>query len=46
MQQLIDIINFIDKSIKDDANNLVTWGNIIKDWYDSEIDELRSFVNN
>ncbi len=45
MQQLKNIIDLIDKSIKEDANNLVMWWNIIADNYDKEIDELRDFVN-
>lgn len=46
MQQIQDIINLIDKSIKEDANNLIMWWNIIKDSYDSEVDELRDLINN
>lgn len=46
MQVLQDIIDLIDKSIKLDANNLITWGGIIQDNYDSEIDDLRNFINN
>jgi len=46
MQQLNDIISLIDKSIKTDANNLITRWWIINDNYDSEVDELRNLVNN
>lgn len=46
MQQIQNIINLIDKSIKIDASNLIMWWNIINDNYDSEIDELRDLINN
>lgn len=46
MQQLQQIIDLIDKSIKEDANNLIMWWWIINDGYDKEVDELRNFVNN
>lgn len=36
------IIELIDTSIRDDAENLITAGNIIKSGYNSEVDELRS----
>lgn len=46
MKKIFDIINLIDNWLKEDANNLLTFGWIIKDWYDKEIDEMRDFVNN
>lgn len=46
MEQIKKIIDLIDKSIKDDPNNNITEWNIITDWYDSEVDEMRSFINN
>lgn len=46
MQQLQQIIDLIDKSIKEDANNLIMWWWIINDNYDKEVDELRNLVNN
>lgn len=45
MKQLKEIINLIEKSIKNDANNLITWWWIICDNYDSEVDNLRNLVN-
>lgn len=45
MQQLQQIIDLIGKSIKVDANNLIMWGWIIEDNFDSEVDELRNLVN-
>lgn len=46
MQEIKDIINLIEASIKEDPNNLITWWNIIKSWFDSEIDEIRWLVEN
>ncbi|MDD5769841.1 MAG: DNA mismatch repair protein MutS [Candidatus Gracilibacteria bacterium] len=45
MQTIQDIIDLIDKSIKADANNLITGGGIICDNFDNEVDELRNFIN-
>lgn len=45
MKFLDDIIDLIDASIKEDAENLITWGNIIKDGYSTEIDHDRAIVN-
>lgn len=44
MQQLQEIIELIDASIKVDANNLITGGGIIEDGYNSEVDDLRKFI--
>jgi len=46
MQQLREVIDLIDKSIRDDSNNLITWWWIIKDNFDTQVDELRSIINN
>ncbi len=46
MQDIINIIDLIEKSIKDDGENLITWWNIIKDWYSEKIDEIRNKINN
>lgn len=46
MQQIQEIINLIEKSIKSDPNNLIMWWNIIKDGYNWEVDELRNLINN
>lgn len=46
MQELKNIIKLIDDSIKNDANNLIMFWWIIKDWFDNEVDELRNLVNN
>lgn len=45
MHNLQKIIDLIESSIKTDANNLVLWGDIIQDWYNSEVDEYRQLVN-
>ena len=46
MQKIKDIINLIEKSIKTEPNNLITWWNIINDWYNEEVDEYRNLVLN
>lgn len=46
MQDIINIIDLIEKSIKEDGENLITWGNIIRDWYSEEIDKVRDRINN
>lgn len=46
MQDIINIISLIDKSIKEDGENIITWWNIIKDWYKEEIDKIRDRINN
>lgn len=46
MQELKNIIELLDKSIKDEPNNLVTQWWIIKDGYDTQIDEYRDFIAN
>ncbi len=46
MQDIINIISLIEKSIKEDGENLITSGNIIKDWFNIEIDKIRDRINN
>ena len=44
MQSLQEVINLIDASIKEDANNMITAGGIIQEGYDKEVDEGRNFI--
>ncbi|MDD4151850.1 MAG: DNA mismatch repair protein MutS [Candidatus Gracilibacteria bacterium] len=44
MQEIKNIIDLIDKAIKDEPNNLITGGNIIKTGFDIEVDEYRNLV--
>lgn len=46
MQDIVNIIDLIEKSIKEDGENMITWWNIIKDWYNEEIDKIRDRINN
>lgn len=46
MQDIINIIDLIEKSIKETPENLITWWNIIKDWFNDEIDKIRDRINN
>lgn len=46
MQEILDIIKLIDDSIKEDGENTITTWNIIKDGYDSEVDNIRWIINN
>lgn len=46
MQKIKDIISLIENSIKEDGENIITWWNIIKDWYSDEIDKIRDRINN
>lgn len=46
MQDIVNIISLIEKSIKEDGENLITSGNIIKDWFNEEIDKIRDRINN
>ena len=46
MQKIKNIINLIDKAIKEEPDLLLTGGNIIKDGYDKEVDEFRDILNN
>lgn len=38
----LNVIGLIDKSIKEDPNNLITEGDIIKEGFDSELDKLHT----
>jgi len=46
VQEIKDIIKLLDVSIKEDCENTLTSGNIIKDNYDKKVDEYRWLVNN
>ena len=46
MKKIKDIIDLIEKSIKDEPELLLTLGNIIKDSYDEQVDEYRDILNN
>jgi len=45
LKKIQNIINLIDKAIKEEPELLLTWGNIIKDWYDKKVDEYRNTLN-
>ena len=45
MDEIKKIIYLIDVAIKDDPENTITWGGIISDNYDSEVDEYRKIIN-
>ena len=46
MQEIKNIINLIEKAIKDEPELLLTGGNIIKDGYDKKVWEYRNILNN
>ncbi len=46
MQKIKDLISLIEKSIKEDGENIITGWNIIKDWYNNDIDKIRDRINN
>lgn len=46
MKEIIKLIDILERSIKDDPNNLITWGDIIKENYDGKVDEFRNVINN
>lgn len=46
LESIKDLIALIDWAIKEDPSNLITWWNIIKNWYDSEVDEIRDILEN
>ena len=46
MNEIKKIINLIDISIKEDTENTISSWNIIKDWYNKEVDEYREVINN
>src|SRR5690606_4485031 len=45
-EQLQKIIDVIETSIDDDPSNVLNQGGIVKDGYNSEVDELRNLRNN
>lgn len=46
MENLKLIIDLLEKSIKENPENLLTAGEIIADWYDGKVDEYRYIINN
>ena len=44
MQELLSLISLLDSAIKEDADRLITGGNIIADAYDEEVDRLRGVI--
>jgi len=46
VQEIKDIIKLLDTSIKEDSENVLSLGWIIKDNYDEKVDEYRILVNN
>ena len=46
MQKIQNIIDLIEKAIKDEPELLLTGWNIIKDWFDDKVDEYRNILNN
>lgn len=46
MQEIKEIIKLLDESIKEDAENTLTAGWIIRDSYDEKVDEYRDIINN
>lgn len=46
MNEIKELISLIDSAISEEPSNTITSGGIIKDWYDSEVDEIRNIINN
>ena len=46
MENILKIIDLLEKSIKDDPSDTLTAGKIIKDWYDKKVDEYRQTIEN
>jgi DNA mismatch repair protein MutS len=46
LQKIKNIIDLIEKAIKDEPELLLTGGNIIKNGYDKQVDEFRGTLNN
>ncbi len=44
MQDLQKIIDLIENTIQEEPNQHITGGNIIKSWYDAQVDEYRNLV--
>lgn len=45
MQEILNIIDLIDKSIKFNPENSITAWEIIADWYDEQVDDYRTAIN-
>ncbi len=45
LEDMFDVVDLIDKSINDDPPVILTEGNLIKDGYNQEIDELRKICS-
>ena len=45
MDEIIKIIQLIEKSIKEDPENLITWWNIISDDFDKQVDYYRKVIS-
>lgn len=45
MDFLDSLITHLDQSLKDDCDSNITFGNIIQDGYDQEVDDLRSILS-
>lgn len=46
MQNIKNLINLLEISIKDEPENSLNSWNIIKTWYNSEVDEIRNIIEN
>ena len=46
MESIKNIIDLLDKSIKENPENSLTSWEIIADWYDEKVDEYRDLINN
>lgn len=46
MENIKNIIDIIDKAIKDDAELNIMWWWIIKDWFDEQVDHFSWLINN
>lgn len=46
MDNIDKVISLIDSTLKEDAINSISSWNIIKDWFDKEVDETRDIINN
>jgi len=46
LKNIEELIVLINSAIKEDPSNLITGWNIIKTWYDEEVDEIRDILEN
>lgn len=46
MENILKIIDLLEKSIKDDPADTLTSGEIIKSWFDEKVDEYRDIIEN